>query len=126
MGHGFGLNGNWTHLDARDLTLDMSLPNRPRNTVNLSLDWSDAPRGLKAGLRFEYRSSQWLDDDGIQYKAGDFSLLHLMVGKEIGTDVELTFGVENLADRQLDQVSDLFNYYERGRFFTLGALYRIR
>ena len=100
--------------------------NRPRNTVNLSLDWSDPLRGWDAGLRFEYRSSQWLEDGGIQYKAGDLGLWHVTIGKDFREIFELTLNVENITDRQLDDISEHFNYYERGRFFSLGALYRFR
>ena len=126
LGRGFGLDANWTHLDARDLTRDMSLPNRPRNTVNASLTWRDLRHGWKARLRFEYRSSQWLEDDGIQYRAGDFGVWHASVGKDFGDVVELNLGVDNLTDHQLDSVSEWFNYYERGRFLYLGALLRIQ
>jgi outer membrane receptor for ferrienterochelin and colicins len=126
IGRGFRLEGNWTHLDARDLTLDLSLTDRPRNTLNLSLHWEDPLRGWRAGLRSETRSSQWLEDDDIRYKAEDFALWHLSIGKDFGESIELSLGVENLADRQLDEVSEIFNYYERGRFFTVGALYRLR
>lgn len=126
LGHGFNLDANWTHLDARDLTRDLSLPNRPRNTVNLSLDWEEPVGGWSAALRHEYRSSQWLEEDGVQYQAGDFRLWHLRVGKEFGEAFAVNLGVENLADAQLDESSELFNYYERGRFFYCGALYRIR
>ena len=125
-GHGFRVESNWTHLDARDQTLDLSLTDRPRNTVHASVSWSDPVRGWRAGLRHEYRSSQWLEDDEVRYKAGGFGLWHCSVAKEFGAALDVTLGVENLFDKQLDEVSEWFNYYERGRFFTLGARYRIR
>ena len=113
-------------LDARDQTLDLSLTDRPRNTVNATLAWSDPMPGWNACLRYEYRSSQWLEDDDVRYLADGFGLWHVSVGKDFGGAVEVTLNVSNLFDDQLDNVSEWFNYYEPGRFFSLDARYRVR
>ncbi|NKN34395.1 TonB-dependent receptor domain-containing protein [Marichromatium bheemlicum] len=119
--HGIGLAVDYTYLEARDETNQRRLGGRPRATGAVRLTWDQAPWGLRPQLRVEYVGSQVLYGTGSsRYDLPDYTQLHLNVRKDLGPDLEVALGVENLTDENPLEKSADFTYSERGRFVYLS------
>ncbi|MFT3762280.1 MAG: TonB-dependent receptor [Pseudoxanthomonas sp.] len=115
---GFALDGNYTRLQTRDLETGLALNERPRHSGAANLRWSG--ERLQASLRGEYVGSQSQLSGTAQVSLPAYSLLSLDARYRITPKIAVTAGVDNLADKRLDETSALYPYPETGRYFHAG------
>lgn len=117
LSYGVAISASHTYMDARDLENDRKLPERPRHTAALTVDWNEAPWGVKARVRGVYTGEQVVYNVNTPIDLPGYTLWHLNLSKELTPWLELGAGVENLTDESLTDKSPNFAVVERGRFY---------
>lgn len=136
----FTLSGNWTFVDSKMKTGDISIYGfplgqadglaavaTPRHVANLRLDWQ-ARDDLSTYLRVNYRGK---DNQGVNWgggsspqdkSAGDIVTVDLGGSWQISDQASFNFGVLNVADKRVydPDVTTRYQYMEEGRRVWLG------
>jgi len=101
IGDDLRLRGNYTFTDARDRDSDTDLVRVPRNAAFAEVQWQ-ATRGLQLGLSLTYNGKET-----DQYTAGtdSWTRVDLKAAYEIGEAVEIYGRIDNLFDREYQQVN---------------------
>lgn len=114
---GVAVSASHTYMDARDLTNDRRLAERPEHTATLRVDWAEAPLGIKAQVRGVYTGEQVVYNVNTPIDLPDYTLWYLNFRKDLTPWLELGAGVDNLTDVDLSEESANFTVVERGRFY---------
>lgn len=122
LGGGFDAGISHTWLDTEDRETGLELLQRARHSVVPRLGWRGGPWGLQ--LRAQYVGEQEIAVGPARQTLPGYTLWHVNGSRDIGTDLTLRLGVENLFDNRLADRSPLFTYAERGRFVNLGVDWR--
>lgn len=117
----FSISGNYTHLNA-DYTDEAGqsteLDNRPKQTANLSLNWS-ASAWLQSSLSAHYTGEQAYESA----KLPAYTRVDLTASAKLNRNLTLRAGVKNLSDVNLESKSKNFAIYELGRNYFVSAAY---
>jgi outer membrane receptor for ferrienterochelin and colicins len=95
----------YTRLDTEDKETGLELASRPRDRVNLTLDWQAAPKwqvhlsGLLTGERYE--------DDENTNKLGSYFLLNLGLEHKLTDNYRLFFKVDNMTG--VEDIADAYD-----------------
>lgn len=110
-------NLNW--LRTRDRTTGSELANRPRLTLNSALNWQVAD-GWSSRLALEHYGRQ---QDGTGVTLPAYEVWHASVNKQLGKQLSLRTGINNLGNIRLAEKNPNFGYAELGRhaYVTLRA-----
>jgi outer membrane receptor for ferrienterochelin and colicins len=117
----FSLSANYTHLNADYTGEDgksTELDNRPKQTANLSLNWS-ANSWLQSSLSGHYTGEQAYES----VKLPAYTRVDLSASAKLGRNLTLRAGVKNLTDVNLESKSKDFAIYELGRNYFVSAAY---
>lgn len=121
-GHRFGekweLTANYAYLDGHNTATDKPLPERPRHTLNLALNYHGEQ--LNSALRNEYLGEQSVYTTTAVETLPTYNVWHLDLGWRVSADWQIRGGVSNLTDVDLAEKSELFSYLEHGRRYWLG------
>ena len=124
IGGGFKSVLNYQYLDATD-GLGARLEKRPRHTLGARIDWEGG--AWRAGLRADHTHDQLL----ASLVAGQalqpvpaVTLVGAQGSWQLGPQVALGAGVDNLSDVRLSAKSPLFIYAEAPRTWRLSLRYR--
>ncbi len=115
---GFTFDANHSWLRARDLETGLALNERPRHSGAANLRW-DGER-LTGALRGEYVGSQFQLSGSNQVELPGYWRWSLDARYRVTPKVALVAGVDNLADKRLDETSALYPYAETGRYWHAG------
>ena len=115
---GLRLEANYSWLQPRDLQTGRPLNERPRRSGAANLLWRRG--GFESSLRGEYVGPQYQLSGTTQVTLPDYWLWSLDTRYRITPTVALVAGVDNLADKRLDQSSALYPYPETGRYWHAG------
>ncbi|RFA27972.1 hypothetical protein CAI21_13720 [Alkalilimnicola ehrlichii] len=118
---GFTLAANYTYLNAEDRDSGTTLANRPRHTAGLRLGWAHRPLGLRTNLRTQYTGKQVVYVGGNDVELPAYTLWHAGVAKDLGSQLTLRVGVENLTDERLTDKSPHYSFPEQGRFYFAAS-----
>ena len=123
LGLGFDLSVNHTWLDTENKTTGAQLTDRPENSSNVRIGWEGGD-GWSAQLRGNFVGKQYLL---VGYGAAAaltplprYALYNFSVGKQLGRNITLRAGVDNLADTNLLDKSELFTFAERSRYVFMS------
>ena len=119
MGAGFNAQLSYTYLDARSDSGER-LKKRPRHSATLQIDWQGGP--WRAGAYAEYSGDQLLPALTVGAPAQPvpgYTLVGAFVTRTLPLGLELTFGVNNLGDVSLAELSPLYTYVEPPRTWRL-------
>ncbi len=111
----FSLDANFSWTRARDLSADAPLTERPRRNGAAQLHWHG--QRLQASLRSEYVGPQY---SSTLVSLPGYWLWALDARYAVTTRVSLVGGIDNLADKRLDETSALYPYAETGRYVHAG------
>lgn len=118
LADGLRLEGNYSWLDTEDRQTGQQLNERPRRSGAATLVWE---RGaLQASLRGEYVGPQMQALDATQVDLPDYTLVSLDTRWSITPRLSMVLGVDNLADKRLDESGALYAYPETGRYVHAG------
>lgn len=109
---------NWSWLDPRDRQTDQWLPERPRRSGATALNWQRGP--LQAAVRGEYIGPQQQVAGSSQVTLPDYWLWSLDARWRVTAAVSVVAGIDNLADKRLDETGALYPYPETGRYVHAG------
>ncbi|MCW4456244.1 TonB-dependent receptor [Flavobacterium sp. MXW15] len=115
---GFSFDANYAWLQPRDLGTGLPLTERPRHSGAATLAWNH--RNFRAGLRSEYKGTQWQTADTALVELPAYTLWSLDLGYRISDRVSLRGSIENLGDERLNESSALYAYPETGRYYNVG------
>ncbi len=118
LGNGLLLEANFSWLDAEDQQKHQPLTERPRRSAGANLSWEHGP--LQAALRGEYIGPQKQSAGTGQVTLPQYTLLSLDTRWAISSRLNLVLGVDNLANKRLDEGSALYPYPETGRYVHAG------
>lgn len=114
---------NFTYLDARDLTNDRELAERPRHSANALLRW--VPVGpLSAQLRVNYVGRQVIAQtaaSGTSYVAlSPYTMWSVEGAYRLSETMTLRAGIENIGDERLANGGEGYSYADAGRLYFIG------
>ena len=115
---GFALDANYSGLRARDLQTGLALNERPRHSGATDLRWES--ERLSTSLRSEYVGSQFQLSGTRQVSLPAYWRTSLDARYRITDTLSVSAGVDNLADKRLDESSALYPYAETGRYWHAG------
>ncbi len=117
------LRHSW--LDARDLTHDRSLPDRPDQRFSGTLRWDIVPTRLAALFTGEYNGGfvKYSSSGGVIDLPG-YTIFNLNLNWNWSDRQSLVFTARNLGDTDLVEKSDDFNYAEPGRSYGIRWISR--
>lgn len=110
---------NYTYLNAKDLTADQPLAEKPKHAINLALKWSPTER-LDAQLRGNYYGKQTMYSSEVRYGLPDYTLWGADLNYQLTDHFKLHLSGDNLTDEHLAELSPRFNYVEVGRSYSAG------
>ncbi|MBM0105254.1 TonB-dependent receptor [Steroidobacter sp. S1-65] len=110
---------NYTFLNAKDLTADQPLAEKPKHTINLTLKWSATDK-LNAQLRGNYYGKQTMYSSEVRYGLPDYTLWGADLNYQLTSHFKLHLSGDNLSDENLAALSSRFNYVEVGRSYSVG------
>ena len=119
LGAGFNARLSYTYLDARTDSGER-LEKRPRHSGTLQFDWEGGP--WRAGAYAEYSGDQLLPAPTVGTPAQPvpgYTLVGAHVTRMLPRGLELTFGVNNLGDVSLAELSPLYTHVEPPRTWRL-------
>jgi outer membrane receptor for ferrienterochelin and colicins len=119
LGGGYTLQLSYAYLDARTAA-GQRLDKRPRHSATLRLDWQGGP--WRAGAQVETSSDQQLPAltaGAAPQAVGAVTLIGAQLVRRLPRGLELAFGVQNLGQVQLAEVSPLFTHVEPPRTWRL-------
>jgi len=109
-------NFAYNYLKTEDESTGKELRAKPRHNANMKFSY-DMAYGIDSSLRVNYTGSQIGDNDK---KLDDYIVVGMQLSKDVIKDLRLRVGVENLANKRLD---DDHNYQLKGRLFYVGVNY---
>lgn len=115
----FALDLNYTFLDAKDLSADQPLAEKPRHAVNLTLKWYPTDK-LNAQVRGNHYGKQTMYSSEIRYGLPDYTLWGADLNYQLTSHIKLHLSGDNLTDENLAELSSRFNYVEVGRSYSAG------
>ncbi|HEY0685295.1 MAG TPA: TonB-dependent receptor [Steroidobacter sp.] len=110
---------NYTFLNAKDLTADQPLAEKPKHAINLTLKWSPTTK-LNAQLRGNYYGKQTMYSSEVRYGLPDYTLWGADLNYQLTSHFKLHLSGDNLSDEDLAALSSRFNYVEVGRSYSAG------
>ena len=111
------IKANYTHIKTEDKTTGEELAYKPKNSFNLGLN-SELGRGLSSYLSANHIGKQ-RDSGGETHSS--YTLLNAQISKQIGKNLSLRVGVDNIADKSFD---DGEPYQLKRRFTYIGLNYK--
>jgi outer membrane receptor for ferrienterochelin and colicins len=111
--------GNYTYLDAKNITDKHRLSDRSRHLLNNSLQWQLSEH-FNNQLRHEYVGSQLSGSLGQQYALPAYHLLHWDMNYQLSNNTSLQAGISNLSNKRLSNSNELFAYTEPGRSYHVS------
>lgn len=115
---GFAFDANHSWLNTLDRQTGLALNERPRQSGTATLRWENT--ALTAALRGEYVGSQYQGTGMARVQLPGYWRWSLDARYRLTPRVSLVAGVDNLADRRLDETSALYPYAETGRYWHAG------
>jgi len=112
------LEANYSWLDPEDRETRQQLNERPRRNAAASLVWERGP--LQATVRGEYIGPQKQASETSQVTLPDYTLVSLDTRWAITPKLSMVVGIDNLADKRLDETGALYAYPETGRYVHAG------
>lgn len=112
------LEANYSWLDTEDKQTGQQLNERPTRSGAVSLVWEHS--ALQATLRGEYIGPQKQASGTAQVTLPDYGLVSLDTRWAITPKLSLVVGVDNIADKRLDETGALYAYPETGRYVHAG------
>lgn len=112
------LEANYSWLDTEDKQTGQQLNERPTRSGAASLVWEHG--ALQATLRGEYIGPQKQASGTAQVTLPDYGLVSLDTRWAITPKLSLVVGVDNIADKRLDETGALYAYPETGRYVHAG------
>jgi len=118
------VTANYSFTNARnraraDMNFGKQLARRPRQTVNMTLDYEWA-FGLRTGATITHVGKSF-DDPGNRTRLGDYVLIDLRAALPLTENIEITGRIENLFD---DHYQTAAGYRQAGRAAYAGARLR--
>ena len=110
---------NYTFLNAKDLTADQPLAEKPKHAINLTLKWSPTDK-LNAQLRGNHYGKQTMYSSEVRYGLPDYTLWGADLNYQLTSHLKLHLSGDNLSDEDLAALSSRFNYVEVGRSYSAG------
>lgn len=118
LADGLRLEANYSWLDPQDRETGQQLLERPRRSGAASLIWEQG--ALQASLRGEYIGTQKQASDTSQVTLPDYTLVSLDTRWAITPRLSMVVGIDNIADKRLDETGALYAYPETGRYVHAG------
>ena len=109
------LSASYTYVDARDMTADADLEERPNHNAKMQLAWEATDR-TQATIRGRYIGAQTIDETRVD----PYTLWSLDVSHEVTDKLTLKAGVDNIFKTRLADKSELYTVAEPGRVFFVG------
>jgi outer membrane receptor for ferrienterochelin and colicins len=117
------LDANYTYLDARDLTNDQELAERPRHSANASLRWAPAGQ-FSAQLRANYVGRQVIAQTTgggtSQVPLSPYTMWSVEGAYRLSDTTTLRAGIENIGDERLANGGEDYSYADAGRLYFVG------
>ncbi|MCC7635378.1 TonB-dependent receptor domain-containing protein [Stenotrophomonas rhizophila] len=118
LADGLRLEANYSWLDTEDKETGQQLNERPTRSGAANLVWE---RGaVQATLRGEYVGPQKQASGTAQVTLPDYALFSLDTRWSITPKLSLVAGIDNIADKRLDETGALYAYPETGRYVHAG------
>jgi len=114
-----GIDLNYTFLNAKDLSADQPLAEKPKHAANITLKWLAGDR-LNAQLRGNYYGKQTMYSSEVRYGLPDYTLWGADLNYQLTPHFKLHLSGDNLTDESLAELSTRFNYVEVGRSYSAG------
>ncbi|WOT04904.1 TonB-dependent receptor domain-containing protein [Shewanella youngdeokensis] len=108
---------SYAYLDTENKTTGEELEQRPDQTVNSSVSWTDLDTGLSFRFRAEYLGEQLNSDVTMP----GYTQYHAHGIWDASDSLSVNFGIKNLTDVDLAEESEEFDYAERGRTYYVGV-----
>ena len=118
LAEGLRLEANYSWLDTEDKQTGQALNERPTRSGAANLVWERGP--LQATFRGEYVGTQKQASGTTQVTLPDYALFSLDTRWAITPKLSMVVGVDNIADRRLDETGALYAYPETGRYVHAG------
>ncbi|MDO6841903.1 TonB-dependent receptor [Paraglaciecola chathamensis] len=102
LGHGFSFTGSYEHLNADDKATNQKLVGRAEDSVRVSIHYEN--RGFKATLRSRHTLDLYGTDPSDRARPPfktNYSVVDLSLRYAINKHLGLSFGVDNLFDKQV-------------------------
>jgi len=115
----FAVDFNYTYLDAKDLSADRPLAEKPKHAMNVTLKWYPTDK-LNAQVRGNYHGKQTMYSSEVRYGLPDYTLWGADLNYQLTSHINLHLSGDNLTDENLAQLSTRFNYVEVGRSYSAG------
>lgn len=115
LGNKARITANYAHLDAKDLTNNEDLQNRPRHNVNSQLNWYINNKAT-VFLRGKYIGEQITTAGAID----PYSMIDFGGSYHIMDTLRIRAGVTNLANTRTDNPNDGYSFVERARTIYVG------
>ncbi|WP_325167146.1 TonB-dependent receptor [Stenotrophomonas sp. S41] len=115
---GLRLEANYSWLDTEDKQTGQALNERPSRSGAANLVWERGP--LQATFRGEYVGTQKQASGTAQVTLPDYALFSLDTRWAITPKLSMVVGVDNIADKRLDETGALYAYPETGRYVHAG------
>lgn len=110
---------NYTFLNAKDLSADQPLAEKPKHAANLTLKWLATDR-INAQVRSNYYGKQTMYSSEVRYGLPDYTLWGADLNYQLTQHFKLHLSGDNLTDQSLAALSTRFNYVEVGRSYSAG------
>ncbi|WP_102944333.1 TonB-dependent receptor [Stenotrophomonas sp. VV52] len=118
LAEGLRIDANYSWLDTEDKETGQTLNERPERSGAANLVWEHGP--LQATLRVEYIGPQKQASGTAQVTLPDYALVSLDTRWAITPTLSLVVGIDNIADKRLDETGALYAYPETGRYVHAG------
>jgi len=112
------LEANYSWLDTEDKQTGQQLNERPTRSGAANLVWEHG--ALQATLRGEYIGPQKQASGTTQVTLPDYGLVSLDTRWAITPKLSMVVGIDNIADKRLDETGALYAYPETGRYVHAG------
>lgn len=111
----------YTFLHTEDKEKKRELNFRPKNKVNVNLDYK-ITKDLKTSLRYSYTGEQknFRDIENAKDTLDGFSTLGFQVSANVAKNFNIRAGIDNLTNEKL---ADIYNYQLRDRTYYVGLSY---
>lgn len=110
---------NYTFLNAKDLSADQPLAEKPKHAANLTLKWLATDK-LNAQVRANYYGKQTMYASEVRHGLPDYTLWGADLNYQLTQRFKLHLSGDNLTDESLAELSTRFNYVEVGRSYSAG------
>jgi len=129
LGHGFGLQANYTYSDAQADDPDLEIPGNSKNSGNIIGFFENARFGAR--LAYSYRSEFFVTfDRSTRLNQDSLKSLDASLAVNLFRGLSLTLDGVNLTDEKIVQfASDSFRpraVYDNGRYFFIGVRFQLQ